>query len=298
MGSSREDQPILVAVANPDHVEQLVRTASDLARTGPGRIQIVSVAVKPSSSPFSLYSDQAIIERFAEETRNVVEQAGSVAPDDVEIDREVVVGRSVADGVLRAISHTDPRAVVIGWHGERTRTDAILGTNLDRLITNATCDLYVERVGYEADGVDSVLVPVAGGPHVRPAVAAAKAIAAGNNATVSLRSVVGPDGDDDAAQGHVETASRLLEDAPGPEVATETLVQPGDDVADTIVSMATDHDILIFGLTRRSALQRRLLGSIPQRVIGRTERTVLLSRAGDVIGRPRIGRLRRLWHRS
>ncbi|MFC7233687.1 universal stress protein [Saliphagus sp. GCM10025308] len=204
MDRSPENRPVLVAVANPEHAEQLVRTASDLARLLESYVTIVSVAVKPSSSPFSVYKDETIVERFAQDTQELLDAAITVAPEDVPIEREIVVGRTIADGVLKAIRRTDARALVIGWHDSRSRTDAILGTNLDQLIENAQCDLYVERIGYEANGVDSILVPVAGGPHVRPATLAAKAIAARNDATVHLLSVVEPDVDEDAARDHLE----------------------------------------------------------------------------------------------
>ncbi len=298
MNSSLETRPVLVAVANPDHVEQLVRTASDVARCGDGHVKIVSVVVKPHTSPFSVYSDQAIVERFAQDTQDVLDAATAVAPDDVSIEREVLVGRSVASGILTATRQTDTQALVVGWHGRRTRTESILGSNLDQLIKYAPSDLYVERVGDEANGVDSILVPVAGGPHVRPAVAAAKAIAARNDATVHVLSVGTTNENSDSACDHIETAVMQLENAPGPDVAVETRLAVGDDTTDVIVEAAVDHDILIFGVTRQSVIRRRLVGSIPQRVIPRTDGTVVLARSVDVVEKPTFDRLRRLWRRS
>lgn len=297
MSSSLENRPVLVAVANPDHVEQLVRTASDLARTIGGHVRIISIVAKPHTSPFSMYSDEAIVERFAQDTHDVLDAATAVAPTDVPIEREVVVGRTVADGVLTAITRTNARALVIGWHGHRTRTDAILGTNLDRLIKHAPCDLYVERIGYEANGVDSILLPVAGGPHVRPAAVAAKAIADRNDATVSVLSVVEPDGDADAARDDIAAAVLLIEETPGSEIHIETLLRTGDDIPNEIAEAASDHDVLVFGTTRQRAVHRRLVGSIPQTVIPQTDRTVLLARSADVVDRSMFKQLRRIWRR-
>lgn len=295
MNSSLENRPVLVAVANPDRAEQLVRTASDLARIVNGHVQIVSIVVKPHTSPFSVYSDETIIERFAQDTQDVLDAATAVAPSDVPIKREVLVDRSVAAGVLTAITHANAQALVIGWRERRTRTDALLGTNIDRLIKHAPCDLYVERIGYEANGVDSILVPVAGGPHLRPAAVAAKAIAARNNATVHILSVVDSDGDADVAHEDIATAVLLVEEAPGPDVEIETLLEIGDDIPDVIAETATDHDVVIFGVTRQDAIRRRLIGSIPQTVIPRTDATVLLARSADVVGRSRFEQLSRFW---
>ncbi|WP_198667970.1 universal stress protein [Saliphagus sp. LR7] len=302
MNEPPTDEPVLVAVANPDHVEQLVRTASDLARAAGVGVRIVSVVAKPHGSPFSIYSDETIVEQYAHDTQAVLEAAIAVAPGDVPVEREVVVDRSVADGVLSEVRRVEPRALVIGWHERSSRTDALLGTNLDRLIERVPCDLYVERIGYEADGVDSVLVPVAGGPHVGPAAAAAKAIAARNDATVSVLSVADPDGEDGtdhegAADEAIEEAVEHVETAPGPDVRIETRLERGDDVSAVLVEAAADHDVVVFGVTRRSGIHRRLVGSIPQVVLPRIDETVLLSRAGDAVGRPRLRRLARFWRR-
>ena len=298
MRGSQERRPVLVAVANLDHVEQLVRTGCDLARVVDGHVRIVSVVVKRRGSPFSMFSDETIVERFARDTQEILDAATEVAPPDVPIEREVLVDHSVAGGRRSAITATGARALVVGWHGHQTRTEAILGTNLDRLITHAPCDLFVERIGYEANGVDSIMVLVAGGPHVRPAAVAEKAIAARNEATVYILSVVRSNGDVDAAREDIATAERLVEDAPGPDVPIESSHRVGNDVPAVIAETATDHDVLIVGVTRRSAVRRRIVGSIPQAVLPRTDRTLLLARSVDVVGRPRFGPLKRLQRES
>ncbi|ADD07641.1 UspA domain protein (plasmid) [Natrialba magadii ATCC 43099] len=283
MNSKRETQPILVAVANPDHVEQLVRTAGDLAETTGAAVQIVSVVVKSPQSPFSMYSDERIIEQFSGNSRELLDKATAVAPDAVTTESELVVGRSVADGVLTQIAATDARAVVIGWQDRSGRTDAILGTNVDRLIRRAPCDLYVEQIGHEANGVESILLPVAGGPHVRPAATAAKAIAARNDASVHVLSVVAADVDDETARASVENAHTALRESPGPAIETETQVREADEIVDGILDAAAAHDVLVLGATRQGVM-RRIVGSIPQSVVHRTDRTVILARAGETVG--------------
>ena len=298
MGEPSEDRPVLVAVSNPDHVRQLVRTASDLARVGTGYIKIVSVVVKPPSSPFSMYTDETIIEQFAQDSQDILDAASEIAPRDVRVEREISVHRTVADGILSVLEHTGSETLVIGWHRRRPSPDVILGTNLDRLIKYAPCDIYVERIGFEANGVDSILVPVAGGPHVRPAAAAAKAIAARNDARVTVIAVVEAGDEPESAHEDVETAVQLLEDAPGPAVEIETEIQKGESVSGALLDAAPAHDVLIFGVTRQSAIRRRLVGSIPQTVIPQTDRTVILARSKASFETPWLEQLRQFWRRT
>jgi len=283
MGNTSKSRPILVAVGNPDHAEQLVRTAGDLARVTDGLVQIVSVIAKPHNSPFSLYTDETIIEQYSGTSQKILDKATKVAPDDITVASELIVGRSIADGVLTAVGQTNARALVVGWQERKRRTNAVLGTTIDRLIERVPCDLYVERIGQEANGVDSILLPVAGGPHVRPAASIAKAIAARNDATVYVFSVAASDTDSKTAREYIASAEVNLEEAPGPQIQMESVIHDGDDIAEGIIEAAIDHDVIVFGATRQGALHRRLVGSVPRTVVHRTDRTVLLARAGDVI---------------
>jgi nucleotide-binding universal stress UspA family protein len=292
MAAPSDSRPVLAAVGDPEHVEQLVRTAGDLALVSGGALELVSVVVKSHDSPFSVFADETIVEQFSGDSRELLDRAIEVAPAGVTVGSELIVGRSVADGLLDAIARTDARALVVGWE-QRRRSDAVLGSNVDRLVGRAPCDLYVERIGHEANGVDSIMLPVAGGPHVRPAAAMAKAIAVRNDAAVSVVSVAG-DGTK-ATDEYVEDAIDLLESVPGPPVQIETARLAADNVVDTLVESANEHDVVVFGATRRSSVRRRLVGSIPRSFVDRTDRTVILARANGGVSRTIRNRLRGLW---
>jgi len=282
MHSPRPGGPVLVGVENRDHVEQLVRTGGDLASHGSGTVRVVTVAVKSHDSPFGVFSDETIRREFAADSRKLLEQA--VTPRDVTVEREIVVDRSATRGVLRAVEASEASALVVGWRGHSRRTDAVLGTTVDTLVERAACDLYVERVGREAGTVDAVLLPVAGGPHVRAAARAAKAIAARNDARVRVLSVVADGVGRDAATEFVAEARDELAAVPGPEIPVETTVRDAASVTDGVVAAAADHDVLVLGVTRQGRLRQRLVGSVPNRVVAGTDATVILARDGDAAG--------------
>lgn len=299
MATTSADAPVLVAVGNPEHVQQLVRTAGDLAAAGSGTVRIVTVVAKPRDSPFGVFADETIRREFAGDSHDLVERPET--PPGVTVEREVVVGRSVAGGILSAVEETDPAALVVGWQGRSGRADALLGTTVDRLVERAPCDLYVERVGREANGVDSVLLPVAGGPHVRAATTVARAIAERNGARVYVLSVETPGSTEErtvtgtGASEHVAEARELLEagdDAAGASrggvvearVPVGAEVVEATDVTDALVAAAADHDVVVLGATRQGPLRGRLVGSVPRRVVRRTDATVILARDGSEVG--------------
>jgi nucleotide-binding universal stress UspA family protein len=292
MDDESSEQPVLVGVGNPEAAQQLVRTAGDLAVLGDGTVRLVTVAVKPHDSPFGVFADETIVDEFAAESHALLDQV--TTPAGVTLEREVVTARSVAKGLLAAIEERDPAALVVGWHGRRRRSDAVLGSTIDTLVERAPCDLHVERVGREADGVASVLLAVAGGPHVDAAATIARAIAARNDARVLVLSVATDGTDTDTAEVFVDEGRAALTDG-GPDVPVTTAVGAAGDVADAIAAEASDHDVVVMGVTRQGPIRRTLAGSVPRRVVDRTPQTVILARDGDAVGglRHRLGGLLR-----
>jgi nucleotide-binding universal stress UspA family protein len=287
MQAPPSDGDVMVAVEDPDQVAQLVRTAGALARAAGRTVRLVTVVVKPHDSPFGLFSDETIIEEFAADSQELL--AAAPDPEGVEVVRDLVVARSVADGLVSAVERDRPAALVIGWDTDPRAADVLLGSTVDEVFERAATDVYVERIGREADGVASVLLPVAGGPHVDAARAAAVAIADASDATVTVLSVAAGGLDETAASDLADETSAAVERDLEPD-RVDVEVASGSSVEDVIVDRAADHDVVVLGATRKGALRGRLVGSVPRRVVDRSDRTVLVAR--DASGRlGRVGRL-------
>lgn len=288
MSGSASEGDVLVAVEDPEQVAQLVRTAADLARQGSGRVRLMTVVVKPPDSPFGLFSDETIVEEFAADSHELLDRAPD--PEGVELVRDLVVARSVAKGIQSAVDRTDPAALLIGWDSDPRRSDVFLGTTVDKVLERAATDVYAERMGREAGTVEGVLVPVAGGPHVRASVIGAGAIAVANDATVTLLSVAGEETGFEGAQAAVERARQTLERTVEGSVNGETRVEIADRVEDAIVEVAAEHDVIVLGATRKGVLRGRLVGSVPRHVVRETDQTVIVAR-GEAGKRGTLGRL-------
>lgn len=286
-------KPVLVGIADPDVAQQLVRTAGDLAHLGMGTVRLVTVAVKPYDSPFGVFDDETIVGEFAADSHELLDRV--TTPSGVTVERDVLAARSAASGLLAAVEEADPAALVVGWQGRVHRSDAVFGTTVDTLVERAPCDLYIERVGREAEGVDSVLLPVAGGPHVGVAARMARAIALRNGARVVVFSVAVDDDSLDGADAFVAEGRAALTKGTDDGLRVETATSRDDDVTDAIVEEAAEHDVVILGTTRQGAIRRTLVGSVPRRVVERTAQTVILARDGDAVGGPlhRLGSLLR-----
>ncbi|WP_135853331.1 universal stress protein [Halorussus salinus] len=278
---SDDDYCIAVAVGNPDNAEQLVRTARDVARERGGEVFVLGVVVTPRESPFALFTDEVITREFGDERQAVLDRAVSVAAEsDVPVSGKLFVASSVARGVLHGVRERDCDALLLGWE-QRTRQDAVLGTNVDRIVRRADCDVLVEKIGALAGTVERVLLPVAESRHAALAASVARAIAVTNDATVTLLRVVGSRSEEAAAQDLLAAKADSLSSVDSRSgVAVETAIREGD-VPDVIVTESERHDVTVLGATRTGAIRRRVVGSTPQAVGRRAEGTIILAKRGD-----------------
>lgn len=270
---------LVVGVANPDRVDQLMRTAVDLARAHDGGIRVVSVAHKPVTSPFLLFSTDRIKQEFADEQQVVLDRAVQAADRaSVPVRRSLLVASDVADALLSVVDDVDADALLLGWQERSRPSDIVLGTTVDPLLRTAPCDVFVERVGTVADGVESVLLPTDGGPNIGPAIDLAGAIARANDATVTALSVVPPTADRDQraeARAYVTDASNHLRDV---SVTVDTVVREATDVAEEIVAATADHDVVTLGATRERSFRTPVVGSVAERVAHRAESPIVIAK--------------------
>lgn len=271
---------IAVAVADPANAAQLTRTAVDIARERDGDVLVLRVLVTERQSPFALYSDDVIIREFGGKEQEILDRVVETAQGAVPVSGQLLVSYDVARALTNAVVEFDCDALVVGWQARERPSEIILGSNIDRIVARTPCDVVVEKIG-PADGVESILVPVAEGPHAELAADVARAIALTNDAEIRLLRV----GEEDVAVERL-LASIAARVAPVP---VEREVRSGS-VARTVVEEASEHDITILGSTRQGMLRRQLVGSVPQAVGRRADTTVIITRR-EVGIRPRLTRL-------
>jgi nucleotide-binding universal stress UspA family protein len=292
VGVSKADYRVAVAVDRREQVEQLARTARDLADEYGGDVLVVSVAVQPPESPFAVFRDDVIRREFSGDRQELLDRAvAATEATGVDVEGRLVIARSVAVGLLDAVAEYDCDALLMGWHARRRR-NIVMGHIVDRVVAAAPCDVLVETVGATADGVERLLVPAGDDPHTGLAADAARAVARANDAHVDVVRVVPPEASD------VERAAArdLAADVVGrlEEVAGDAAVVEGDDVVEALVSTAEDHDVTSIGGGRGGWLRRRVVGSTSRRVGRRAGTTVIVAHRGRSRPRSWLARLRGL----
>ncbi|ELY58719.1 universal stress protein [Natronolimnohabitans innermongolicus] len=277
---------LLVPIANEETAERQLETAIDIATDRSYRIQLVYVL----EVPVQLSLQDGVRYLLEDETTELLSEAAArVDSRGVPVEQRIRVARGVATGIVGAVAEYDIDALVLGWRGRPPRQNIVLGGHLDRVLRRAECDVLVERIKTpRPETVESVLVPVAGGPHTEFAAEAAASIARQNGASVTLLRVSDPDA---AASSRDEAAilERTTTAFEGVQAVDRELLED-DDVAGTITDWTADHDVTVLGVSRGGLLQRKLLGTISEAVGRHAAGSVILAQRYD----PVPSRLRRL----
>lgn len=270
---------IAVAVGNPGTVEQLMRTAIDVARDNGGEVMVASVIVKPTASPTALLTDEVIKRDFAGERQEILDRALALAEGTgVPVDGRLLVASDVSRALRTLIAEEECDAILFGWR-ERRRREFVFGRNVDRVATRAPCDIIVEKIGPTANGVEAILLPAGEGPNATLAAETARAIALANDARVDMIRVVDPD-----AQDRDRAAARRIlaetSDVLAPVVEVKANVEEAEDAATALVKASGMRDITVLGATESGRLRRLAVGATPHAVGRDAPNTVIVTKRG------------------
>ena len=276
MTSETQTKTLLVPVANPETVTRLLDTAIDIAHGQSMRIVVLHVVEVPPQVPLS--EGSSLIEDDGKE-RQVLENAVEQVTDaEISVESRMRYARDIATGIVGAVDVHNADALLVGWRGRPRRRDIILGSFLDRILGEAPCDVFVKRIRSPSRDIDSILLPVAGGPHGELAIELAGTIALQCNATVHLLHVTHPDADDSMQAD----TSALLQDYSSSlrdlDITVESTTLRSDHVAGAITDETANYDLTILGATRDPFLKRKLVGSVAEGVGRAAASSVILVR--------------------
>lgn len=261
MTASERAGSLIVPIANPRTVDRLLDTALDIAREQSRRIVAIHVVEVPPQVPLS--EGQQLL---SDEQSQLLEYAAERgAESGVDFETKIRYARDTATGIVGSVDAHDGESLLMGWHGRPRRRDIVLGSFLDRVLAEAPCDVYVQRIKYDRGSPESILVPIAGGPHDELGTMLAGEIAAQHDAEVTLLHVEHPDTDESVHDEHATLLNERRERIPEDVTVTKRIIE-SDHAAGAISDETTGHDLTILGATREPFLKRRLVGSVAQGV--------------------------------
>ncbi len=250
---------ILIPIANPDNVIPLMRLAIPIAREHEGEIIVLAVVSVPINLP--LHEGM----RWVHHKNSLLRKAIRFGREQgVETRSAVRIAHRVYDGIIQAAVAEDANLVLMGWKGYTTTRDRIFGEVTDKTVRLVPCDLITVKLGRE-DSFRRILMPTAGGPHTALAAEFLSLYQQAYGYEVTCCYVV-PAG---ASEHQRETARNRIRETihgTGLEGKAEIRLIEGKRVAEALVRVAGEYDLVVLGASREGIFSSVLFGEIPERV--------------------------------
>ena len=309
---AKEPYRILLPLANPRTARDLVRIGSGVGNGRATEITALGVVEVPEGVSLSEGATQArTARRLLQRVLDFGDEEG------VAIRTMVRIGRHAADGVIEAVGEEGANLVIFGWGGPPTPSQAaraeaeaiearlsgatlasppVFSETIDSVVRESPCDIaVVKQRGVEK--VDSILVPVRGGPHAELAMRLARDLGKRFDSDVVVLHVV-PKGIGERALKREQGAlNRFLADHGGGR-RVKGLIREATSVKTAIVREASNHDLVIMGAAaqpsdaRPGPDGRYLFGSVPEAVASRARPTVIVVKTRQTLGLATFEQLR------
>lgn len=266
------DGTLLVPVANAETAERLLDTAVDIATEESYRLLFTHIVEVPPQVPLS--EGEQLLD---DDIEDVLADAVATSEDaGVPANQLIRYARGVGIGILGAVEKHDVDVILAGWRGRPPRRGIVLGSYIDKILREGACDTLIKRIRSPMDDVESILVPVASGPHNEYAAETAGILARRHDARVTLLHVV-PSG---AADERRAEGQELLSDASEDlgEVRHTALELAGNDhVSGEITDHSARHDLTIVGASQKSVIRQTFLGTVSEAVGRHAGGTVMIA---------------------
>jgi glucosyl-3-phosphoglycerate synthase len=293
---------ILLPLANPRTARDLVRIGAGVADGRPTEITALGIVEVPEGVSLSEGATQArTSRRLLQRVLDFGDEEG------VELRTLVRIGRHAADGVIEAVGEEGSDLVIFGWGGPPTaaqtaRADAeaveraLAGANggarpvfsptIDAVVRESPCDIAVVKQR-GIDKVESILVPVRGGPHAELAMRISRDLAKRFGAKVVVLHVV-PKGIGERAIAHEQAAvDAFVREHAGMRRASG-MIREASSVRQAIIKEAAHHDLVVMGAsaqpTNASPDGRYLFGTLAEAVASKAKPTVIVVKTKQSLG--------------
>ncbi|CAN5588856.1 MAG: glucosyl-3-phosphoglycerate synthase [Chloroflexi bacterium] len=312
MAAARRKTPyrILLPLANPRTARDLVRIGAGVADGRPTEITALGIVEVPEGVSLSEGATQA------RTTRRLLQRVLDFGDEEgVELRTMVRIGRHAADGVIEAVGEEGSDLVIFGWGGPPTaqqnaRADAeavemaltgqragprpVFSPTIDAVVRESPCDIAVVKQR-GAEKIQSILVPVRGGPHAELAMRISRDLAKRFGGKVVVLHVV-PKGIGERAIEREQTAvDAFVREHAGMKRASG-LIREATSVRTAIIKEAANHNLVVMGAsaqpTNASPDGRYLFGTLAETVASKAKPTVIVVKTKQAVGLATFDELR------
>ena len=266
----KERYHVLVAAGDPATDAPLVEFASVVARVEDADVTVLNVVEAPPTLPVKAIGGLYVREvslRLGRLTRPAV-AAG------VRAKGRVVVSHQIAGAVLDTVREENVNLLVVGWKGA-WRGGRILGTNVDKIVQEAPCDVVVFKTAELKPKIERILVFNAPAWHVSYATGYAILLAIQHGASITIYTAATTDEEMEKEKVY---SARLAQMCRTHGIPYEEKFATVRSIVDAVVEEAKGYDLLAVGATEEWERLENAFGSVQDHIARRAPCPVLMVR--------------------
>lgn len=272
---SGSSQPRFLFPIDGEHADDILPLVCDLVGDADGELFIAAVTTPPEQTPLSMPDPRREAER---RLGNYVRRAKQECTAITTIRQASRIGRR-RGRMLNGLVETYGISTVITEEQPRSGLNSLLGIDtVDEATLGPDCDTIIVSRTAQTEDIDTVLVPVAGGPHSGMAIDTGLALARRNDASLELFHVYAPT--DETAESKGEKLLTHGMDRIDTFDNVERTLTGAEDIPQTIIEYTQPFDVTILGAPREGLIQQFVLGTIPESVSTKADGTVLITHRG------------------
>ena len=264
---------LIVASDGSECSESAVREAIQLAKRYGSKLYSVCTA-QVTLGQLEYAAD--VVSEFDKAARKACESVKSRAEaEGVDCESVIHEGEEPYEHIVGEAENQQADAIIVGRRGHRGLMKLLMGSVTHLVIGHAPCKvLVVPKAGKLT--AQRLLVTTDGSEFSDKAVSEAISLAKRTGGSLIACSIAHHGIDEDMANAHV---NKVKDVASAEGVNVETTIGHGNACQEIIAAaIEQDADMIVVGTHGRTGISRLLMGSIAERVVGMSDRTVMVVR--------------------
>ncbi len=270
----KETFRVLVPIANPATLDNLMKLAAAIAKEKGGEVVALRVVNVPEQTPV-----RGNHRRLVEAEQELLDRADQSGENyGVPVTSLVCISHSTARAILEISRRRACDLIVMGWKGYSTRGEKMLGEITDAVVTHARTDLMLVKIPNTGLQLQNILLPTAGGEHARAAEQYAASIGRTfENGSVTVCSVQAKDTNAERIKEiTMQLGEAVLRVSTKNGVQVTSKIIEHSDITKGVIEEGKNYDAIMVGATRDSIYPQILFGSIPENIAKGSENTVIM----------------------
>ena len=264
---------LIVASDGSKCSESAVREAIQLAKRYESKIYAVCTA-QVTLGQLEYAAD--VVSEFDKAAREACESVRTLAEaEGVDCETIIQEGEEPYEHIVGEAENRQADAIIVGRRGRRGLMKLLMGSVTHLVIGHAPCKVLVVPKSGKLTA-QRLLVATDGSEFSDKAVSEAISFAKRTGGSLIACSIAHHDIDEDMANDHV---NKVKDVASAEGINVETTIGQGNACQEIIAAAeAQDADMIVVGTHGRTGISRLLMGSIAERVVGMTDKTVMVVR--------------------